>query len=744
MSRTVLLIHTILFLLFQTAAGQSEPGRLICRITDEAGPVEFASLRLEELQILTDSLGIGVFDGILPGEYRLTVSFLSYPQQSRKVQIKGGQHTEVNFHLENVQLDEVVVTGTMREIKRSESPIPLQVINARLFAKNPSPNLFESLALVNGLQPVLNCNVCNTGDIRINGMDGVYSQILIDGMPLVSGLGGVYGLMGIPNSMVERIEVVKGPAGALYGAEAMAGQINIITRKPGKAPAFSAEFMGSSWAENQLELGLQKSVSKKLKMLLGVHGFWYDRPVDHNGDGFTDAALQKRISIFQKWHVQRAENREASLAARYVYEDRWGGQTHWKPKHRGQDEVYGESIYTGRLELLGRYQLATAVPAFIQSSYVLHSQDSYYGDVRYDASQQTGFLQGYFDRNLGAHKLLGGLALRIQHYDDSSPATSQAELSLQPGIFVQNEWMFRKHNQFLTGLRLDWHQHHGLVWSPRLAWHQHLGPDQSLRLSGGSGFRVVSLFTEDHAALSGAREVVISETLQPERSWTGNLNYNLRINRTRFFLELDATAFWTHFSNRIIPDYDSDPLKIIYSNLDGSAVSRGLSLQLDYSDGLPLKVMAGITWMQVFQNRADGSKITQIRAPEWSGTLTATYTHPASRISLDLTSNWFGPQRLAVVPHDFRPEYSPWYAIVNLQISRKFSRAWELFGGVKNLLDFVPKNPILRPFDPFDRQADDPLSNPMGYRFDPSYNYGSLQGIRGYAGFRYRLNERKS
>lgn len=734
---------SILLLIYPGAGprAQSRSGQLSCRVSDDSGPLEFAVLSLEELQLqtLTDSAGLASFTGIRPGQYKLTVSFLGFLQQSRQISIGAHQKLQIDFKLESLQLDEVVVTGTLREIKRSESPIPLQVISSKLFLKNPSPNLFESLSLINGLQPVLNCNVCNTGDIRINGMEGIYTQILIDGMPLVSGLGGVYGLMGIPNSMIERIEVVKGPAGSLYGAEAMAGQINVITRRPDRAPAFSAEYFSSLWAENQLDLGVRQSISKRLKMLMGIHGYWYDKPIDHNEDGFTDAALQKRISVFQKWHLQRPEDREASFAARFVYEDRWGGQLNWKPIHRGKDEVYGESIYTGRLELLSRYQFPTRTPVFFQSSYVLHKQDSYYGNVPYDALQQTGFLQAYADKAFGPHKFLGGLALRINQYDDNSPATIRPELSLLPGVFVQNEWGLKKHNQLLTGLRLDWHRHHGLVWSPRIAWHQHLGPFQSLRLSGGSGFRVVSLFTEDHAALSGAREVVIEETLRPERSWSGNLNYNLRINREKYFLEIDATAFWTQFSNRIIPDYDRDPQKIIYSNLDGRAISRGVSLQLDYSNGMPLKINAGISWMQVFQDLSDGSRIRQIRAPEWSGTLTASYTHPGSRIAIDLTGNWFGPQRLPVVPHDFRPEYSPWFAILNLQVSKKFSRKWELFAGVKNLLDFVPKDPILRPFDPFDRNADDPVSNPFGYRFDPSYNYGSMQGIRNYLGFRFKI-----
>ncbi len=109
-------------------------------------------------------------------------------------------------------LDEIVVTGTMKAVRKSDSPVPIEIYTPKFFQKNPTPSLFDAVQLINGVQPQLNSNVCNTGDIHINGMEGPYTMILIDGMPIVSSLSTVYGLSGIPNSLVERIEVVKGPA----------------------------------------------------------------------------------------------------------------------------------------------------------------------------------------------------------------------------------------------------------------------------------------------------------------------------------------------------------------------------------------------------------------------------------------------------------------------------------------------------------------------------------------------------
>ena len=132
------------------------------------------------------------------------------------------------------RLDDIVITGTMRSVKLSESPVHVELYQKRFFTQNPSPNLFDALQLASGVRPQVNCNICATGDIHINGMEGPYTMILIDGMPIVSSLAATYGLMGIPNSIIERIEIVKGPASTLYGSEAMGGLINVILKKSQK------------------------------------------------------------------------------------------------------------------------------------------------------------------------------------------------------------------------------------------------------------------------------------------------------------------------------------------------------------------------------------------------------------------------------------------------------------------------------------------------------------------------------
>jgi outer membrane receptor for ferrienterochelin and colicins len=637
-------------------------------------------------------------------------------------------------------LDEVVVTGTLKEVSKKDSSIPVEVISSKVFLKNPTPSLFESVGMINGVQPQMNCNVCNTGDIHINGLEGPYTLILIDGMPIVSSLSTVYGLSGIPNSMVDRIEVVKGPAAALFGSEAMGGIINVITKNPKKAKKMSFDIFATSWQEYSLDASTKFNLGKT-SSLLGINYFNYTNRIDNNQDNFTDLTLQNRISIFNKWNFERRNNRLASLAARFVYEDRAGGEMQFTKAFRGTDIFYGESIYTNRWELIGMYQLPLKEKIMSQFSYNWHNQDSFYGTTSYQANQQVFFGQVFWDKVIAEkHSLLFGLSTRYTFYDDNTVGTSTKEgintpeKTFLPGFFVQDEWNLNDKNKLLVGYRYDYHKVHGNIHSPRIAYKLQAGKFHTLRGSFGTGFRVVNLFTEDHAALTGSREVEVVENLQPEKSINTTLNYVTKIPLENTIVDFDVTAFYTRFSNKIIGDFDADPNKIIYRNLNGFGISKGISLNTGIHFSFPLKVNFGISYMDVFVEQ-DGIKSQQIHAPKWSGTYLISYLFPKSW-TLDLTGRFSGSMRLPIQENDFRSEYSPFFTIANLQVTKKIKSKYEVYAGVKNILNFIPNNPIMRPFDPFDKNVDDAINNPRGYTFDAEYNYSSMQGIRTFAGMR--------
>ena len=643
-------------------------------------------------------------------------------------------------------IDDVVITGTMKPMNRSKSPVAVEIYTSKFFQKNPTPNIFEAIAMVNGVKPQLNCSVCNTGDIHINGLEGPYTMILIDGMPIVSSLSTVYGLSGIPNSLIDRIEVVKGPASSLYGSEAMGGVINIITKNALSAPKLSVDIMTTTWNENNLDLSTKFNFGKKAASILSLNYFNFNEKIDQNKDNFTDAALQNRISVFNKWNFQRKENRLGSFALRYLYEDRFGGEMQWDRSYRGSNEVYGESIYTNRVEAFGVYQLPIKEQVIAQFSYNYHDQNSFYGSNPYVATQKVAFLQTYWDKSLGNHDFIVGATFKKTFYDDNTPGTLSSDgLLNEPmkspifGAFIQDQWEINEKNTLLLGYRFDYDKIHHSVHSPRFAWKFSPNPYHTLRLNFGTGFRVVNLFTEDHAALTGSREVVIRSDLKPERSINGNLNYIWKIPVADRLINLDASAFYTYFSNKIVGDFDSEPDKIIYDNLLGYGVSRGLALNIDYSFSFPLNVNLGVTYLDVYQKfDGENEKIQQLYAPKWSGTYGLTYKFP-SNLTIDFTGQFYGPMRLPVLPNDYRPEYSPLYSLANIQVSRSFKSGFEVYCGIKNLFNFTPKDPLMRPFDPFDRNVDDPINNPNHYTFDTTYGYAPMQRIRGFLGVKYNL-----
>lgn len=725
-------------------------GQVSGRVMDSEGPVPFAHVVVQGTShgAVTDLEGRFQLSELPSGSLALHISAIGHTARTVSLEVSGPTQMG-SIHLQRVaaELEEVVVTGTLKEVSRADSPVPVEVVTPMLFRKNPEPSLLGSIGMVNGVRPQLNCSVCNTGDIHINGMEGPYTMVLIDGMPIVSGLGTVYGLSGIPNSMVERIEVVKGPAGALYGSEAMGGIINVITRDPTTAPRVAADAFTTSWNERNLDLGATLG-NGKLRSLLSVNGYHYDDPRDGNNDGFTDLTIQERVSVFGKVGLQRNMDRKASIAARYIHEDRWGGQMHWTPAFLGSDSIYGESIATRRWEVIGQYQLPFVERVMAQFSINGHHQDSWYGNTPFLAEQRVAFGQLTWDRKLGAqHDLLAGAATRFTFYNDGTPGTSDAfgrdrpERTLLPGLFLQDEWRFAPAQTLLLGLRADHHPKHGVVPSPRIAYRWSPNEKQTFRASLGSGFRVVNLFTEEHAALTGARNVVLVEDLRPERSVGATLNYTRRWNTATHTASLDATMFHTRFSNRIIGDFDTDPNTIFFTNLDGHAVTQGISLNGDMNIGGPWRAMCGVSWMDVYQVRSNENsvrdRIQQLYAPQWSGVFTL--GHRAGAWTTDLTGNWTGPMRLPVQHADPRPGYSPWYAILNLQVTRKLGSGFEVYGGAKNLLGFVPDAPILRSFDPFDTAVDDPVANPNGHTFDTAYMYAPLQGLRAFFGLRWVL-----
>ena len=744
-----IIINISCLLFFGIAAIKGQTNSISGKVSSNGEVLPFVNVYLKKTKQGTSTNKNGFFElkNIPNGTYTIVASSIGYKFKSKKITLIGNQKIVKNFNLKvNDALEEIVISGTLRPVTKSNSPVPVEVYSKTFFRKNPTPSIFESLQNVNGVRPQLNCSVCNTGDIHINGLEGSYTFVLIDGMPIVSGLSTVYGLTGIPQALIERVEIVKGPASALYGSEAVGGIINVITKKPTNAPLLSTDTFASSWGEVNLDVGLRYDVSEKVQGLLGLNYFNFQNRIDNNNDNFTDLTLQNRISIFNKVNIKRKSNKVFTIAGRYVYEDRWGGEMDWGKEFRGGNQIYGESIYTNRWETFGTYELPTSENLSFQFSANGHYQDSFYGETSYDAEQLIGFGQLVYNKQLGKKQdLLLGAAYRYTFYDDNTFATlnengvnNSPSIIHLPGVFAQDEISLSNRKKLLLGVRWDNNSIHGNIFSPRVNYKWNSRDTSNIvRLSAGNGFRVANVFTEDHAALTGARTVEFDGELDPETSWNANVNYVKKINTENSFITIDASAFYTYFNNRILPDYETDPNKIIYANLEGSSVSQGISLNADvlFTNGLAINAGATLMEVSVTENNV---KRTQLLTEGFSGVWSISYKF-STDFSIDYTGNIYGPMRLPLLgENDPRDEYSPWFSIQNIQLSKKFNNSWEIYGGVKNLLNFTPaSNSINSADNPFDNGVNTELNPERA--FDPSYIYASNQGIRAFAGVRFTL-----
>ncbi|QZK89110.1 TonB-dependent receptor [Flavobacterium sp. CHNK8] len=703
----------------------------------------------------TDSLGQFSITNIAEGNYKIQIIAEGFQPLTKNIIVKINANNVLNFELESTenQLDEVVVSGTLKPVKRLENPVPVEIISAAFLKQNPTSNVLDALQNVNGLRPQNNCNVCNTGDIRINGLDGPYTMVTIDGMPIVSALGTVYGLSGIPNAMIDNIEVVKGAASTLYGSEAVGGLINIITKKPFAVPLFTADVFTTSWLETNVDLGYKTNIGSKTTALFGVNYFTYNNPIDNNNDNFTDVSLQNRASFFSKININRAYKKELSLVSRYLYEDRWGGEMQWNKSFRGGDQVYGESIYTSRYEFLGKYELPVAEKMFFQFSVIGHDQNSVYGNSTFLANQKIAFGQFIWDKNWNNHSVLFGTALRYQFYNDNTPATASGNHSKIYSAFAQDEITHNEKISTLIGLRYDYNDNHGSIFTPRFAFKFKPTPTAILRFNFGTGFRIVNLFTEDHQALSGAREVVIQSNLKPETSYNLNLNYLKKFKLTNAgVVNLELASWYTYFTNRIFANYDINPNQIIYDNLNGNSTIFGLSANADWVSPFGLKANLGTSYYDAMTTQ-DGVNLRPLFTERYSISWGFSYDITNWFLSFDYTGNLTGPMRLPLLSElDPRREISRPYSIQNIQMTFKKIHNLELYTGIKNLLNWTPNrgNPFLiaRANDPFDKNVQvnnsgaviPTADNPFALTFDPTYAYGPNQERRFFIGLRYHFD----
>ena len=730
-------------------------------INSKDGPLEFATVSIVDSGYGVTSNENGYFEIQVDSskDNYLLVSYLGYI--SKKISLKNIDKDLKNLVVvleEDINgLNEIIVTGSLRDQFVTESPVKVNVITSKKinsFLPSAGSTVKEIIQLINGAQEVIACGVCYTNSISINGLEGPYTSILLDGIPMYGNLASVYGLSGIPSMIIDRIEIVKGPSSTLYGSEAVAGVINIITKNFEDHPYFSLDVQGTSHSESYINLAIAPKVGKS-KTYFGSTWDKKNYYKDYNDDGFGDDINFDRFSLFNKWDIFRKSKKKFIINSRYYFEDRRNGVENFMLKDnykklRGSKTVYGESIKTYRFELFGKYEFDFLDDFELNYSYSKHNQNSFYGSDFYKAKQEILFSQFTLKRKFLKHDMLYGLSFRNNMYDDNTSATEQLidgiifnESSNQftPGIFIQDQYSPSNKISIISGLRVDNYKDHGSIFSPSLHLKYNPGEWLSFRLNAGTGFRIVNLFSEDHAFVTGQREVKILEELQPERSKSIILNSNYIYSGLSGTGNLDLDIFYTHFSNKIIPGYE-DIRYIIYKNSKGYAYTKGFSGAWNHT------FLNGIAFTLNFNHQIakyyESNTISNIEhSPNWTASLN--FKLPIkNRWSLNTSSNFTGEMQLPVV-FDMnnngelskfpRPVRSNPFSIHNINISGELNNNHEIYFGLLNVLNFRQKESSLVAFnDPNHNKGFSPF-------FDTSYVYAPNQGVEFFLGYKFNLND---
>ena len=734
-------------------------------VKSESGTLGYASVSLlnSENGVIADVNGYFEIEIDLSKDNTLLISYIGHVSKKISLTNKNLNFNNLIIYLEEDinGLNEIVVTGTLKDEYVTESPVKVNVITAKKinsFLPSAGTNITKIVQLINGAQEVIACGVCYTNSISINGLEGPYTSVLMDGIPMYGNLASVYGLNGIPNMIIDRLEIVKGPSSTLYGSEAVAGVINIITKNPKDQPFISLDVQATSHLESYLNM----AVTNKIGKTTGYFGVNWDRKNDYddyNNDGFGDDINLDRISLFNKWNISRKSKKQFIISSRYYFEDRRNGVQEFLKNGnyknlRGSEKIYGESIYTYRFELFGKYEFDFIEDFEVNYSYSKHDQNSYYGSDYYVAKQDIFFTQFTLSKKYNKHDFLYGLSIKNNLYDDNTIATEKvingdilnnASNQFIPGLLVQDQFKSSDKISLVGGLRLDHFKDHGLIFAP--SFHIKYNPGQWLafRLNVGTGFRLVNLFAEDHAFVTGQREVKIVEELQPEKSKSLILNTNYIYTGFNGSGNFDIDLFYTYFSNKIIPNYDIQKY-IIYQNSEGYSYSKGVSGAWNHSflNGIAFTLNFNHQVVKYTENNNNIKTMFDMEhSPRWTAGLNIKF--PLNNTwSINTSSNYVGIMQLPEVfdmknngqiSEISRPQRSKPFSIHNVNINGKLSNKNEVYFGILNIFNFRQKeSPLVAYNDPNYNKGFSPF-------FDTSYTYAPNHGIEVFVGYKFNLTK---
>ena len=596
-------------------------GHVLDAMTHEHMPFVNIYLKGTTYGTSTNDNGHYLMEHLPVGKHTIVVSFMGYKTIEQEVNLEANRSVEMNFTLEenSVLMRDVVVSANRYEVDRKEAATIVNVLTPKLFVATNSVNLAEGLNYQPGLRVENTCQNCGVNAVRINGLEGKYSQILIDSRPVFSSLAGVYGLEQIPVSMIDRVEVIRGGGSAIFGSSAIGGVVNIITREPIRNSleiSNTTQLIGGKSWDNVTSMNAAL-VSSNRKVGATIFGMSRDRQgYDHDGDGYTELGKLKGTSLGMRAYYRFSNQSKLTAEYHTMHEFRRGGDSIDKMPHQvtvaEQAEHY---IHGGGLtyDFISK-NLKTCFSLYTSLQKV--DRNTYYGtqyDINaYGTSKDFSWVSGgqynqTFERLIFMpSEFVAGVEYSVNKLEDIQ--LSYNRMLLQDidiaSVFVQNEWKNSRMG-LLLGARVDKHNLiDDIVVSPRANFRYVLLEELTARLSYSSGYRAPQAFDEDLHIMAVGGEVAIitlSPDLRPEysNSFSGSLNWSTRIANGDF--NILAEGFYTTLDDVFILKENGTDVQgnLLMERCNGSgAYVGGFNLEMTYTPVSDLNMQLGYTLQQ--------------------------------------------------------------------------------------------------------------------------------------------------
>ncbi len=696
-------------------------GHVIDSLTGKHIPYVTIAIEGTTMGCVTDATGHYFLKNIPEGRWSVEASSLGYKTVTREINAVAGKSIEINFtlHEDATMVDEVVVSATRNETNRKKTATVVNVMSGKLFESTASSTLSESMNFQSGLRVENNCGNCGTMQLRINGLEGQYSQILLDSRPIFSSLAAVYGLDQLPVAMVERVEVIRGGGSALFGSNAIGGVVNIITKDPLR------NSLSISNTTNIIEDGTPdfntalngSFVSSDGKAGVYLFGQIKERQAyDRNDDGFSDIPkLNSETAGFRAYYKTSPYSR---ITAEYhhTHEFRRGGDNMSEAPHMALIcEQLDHKINGGGLRF-DYFSADMRHRASVYSSVQGIDRNSYFGtDMNPDAYGKTSDLTAVAGAQYTYefHKLffmpaeltVGG-EYSYNSLNDYYIATERRlrQTTHTAGIFAQNEWKSDKLN-ILIGARIDKHNMiDRIIVSPRANIRYSPIEEVGLRLSYSSGYRAPQAYNEDlHIdALNHTVSLIrLADDLRPEYSHSLSASADMYHNFGRVQANLLVEGFYTILNDVFTLEKvgESDGVVIKERRNASGATVGGITAEIKIGIPRIFEIQAGYTFQRSRYNEPEqwsedvAPQKRMFRSPDHYGYITSTFDI-VENFKASLFGTFTGPMLVqhnkGILPYDTQTLTPSFYDIgvkfaYTVHITDTINL--EVNAGVKNILD---------------------------------------------------------